>query len=149
MSTQIPGSRPRSNLQFKTKLPDQEFRMEIPATRKPTFTPGNPSSLVNPFMRDNRLQVDGRYAGKNMLGGGPPGERDTPFTPDENVRPGHMIGGFEVIKQDWPVSIQTLDSRHESTLAAIEDEKRRRKEVKEKRRINALGHGEIQWDSES
>jgi hypothetical protein len=29
-------------------------------------------------------------------------------------------------------------------LAAIEDEKRRRKEVKEKRRINALGRGEIQ-----
>jgi hypothetical protein len=44
--------------------------MEIPAFGKsiPVPTPGNPSSLVNPFMRDNRLDMDGGYAEKKKSG---------------------------------------------------------------------------------
>jgi hypothetical protein len=48
------------------------------------------------------------------------------FPTSENVHPGHMIGGFDLIEQDCPMSIQTLDSRHESVLAAIEEAKKRR-----------------------
>jgi hypothetical protein len=66
-----------------------------------------------------------------------------PFHPHDNVHPGHMIGGFEVMEQDRPVGIQTLNSRYESALAAMEETKKRRKEVKERRRIKALGRGEI------
>jgi hypothetical protein len=166
ISTEIPGGRPTSRLRFEVKLPEEESGMEIPEIRKPAFIPGSPSSLVNPFMRDDRLEFGGGCVGKNMAGGR--GERDrratyesklwkqqyaqagrtmAPFLPDENVHPGHMVGGFGLIKQD--VSIQTLDSRHESALAAIQEAKKRRKEVRERRRIKALGRGEIPWDSES
>ncbi|CCX12260.1 Protein of unknown function [Pyronema omphalodes CBS 100304] len=167
-STEISGGRPTSRLRFEVKLPEEGSGMEVPEIRKPAFLPGSPSSLVNPFMRDDRLEFGGGYVGKKMAGRR--GERDgratyesklwkqqyaqagptmALFVPDENVHPGHMVGGFGLIKQDRPVSIQTLDSRHDSALAAIQEAKKRKKEVRERRRIKALGRGEIPWDSES
>ncbi|KAI5815388.1 hypothetical protein BZA77DRAFT_370883 [Pyronema omphalodes] len=165
MSAEIPNGRPKSRLRFEVKLDEEESETNISKGKKPAVESESSSSLENPFTRDDRLESGSRCSGRCMAGGR--GERDwratynskswkdrlpkakstaASFVAGENVHPGHMVSEFGFTKRES--AIQTLDLRHESALTAIQEERKRRNEVRERRRIKALGRGEIPWDSE-